>query len=201
MRPRTARARLCLRLAAVALIAGPCRAAVTLDPQFWDSYRPYQQYSDELIRELFLLEEGDLLETGRDIDGLELRIVGRSAPNAALISVRAVIDSVAMRRLQVKILPLTLSPNAAPDSRRRLFTAEQAQLLTQLLERLGFWSAPYRPAGETAGAACSDAGHWLAEAIRPGSYQLLARSDCGELDPIVADIRDYLLGLADIALD
>ena len=186
---------------AAGLIVHPCLAAVSLDRDFWETYRPYQQYSAETVRELVALDEGDLLETGRDIDGLELRIVGRSAPNAPLVSVRTVIDSIAMRRLQVKVLPFSLSPSATgrPDARRRQLTADQAGMLIALLERSGFWDAPYRPQ-KTAGV-CRDAGHWIVEAVRPGIYQLIARDDCGDLPDIVNDIRDYLLALADVPPD
>jgi hypothetical protein len=72
----------------------------------------------------------------------------------------------------------------------------QAARLVELLDELSFWDAPYRPPGADAGAACKDAGHWIVEAIRPGSYQLIARDDCGTVSPLVAGIRDYLLSLA-----
>jgi len=178
----------------------PALAAVSLDRDFWETYRPYQQYSHETIDELIALDEGDLLETARDIDGLELRIVGRTAANAALVSVRVVIDSVARQRLQFKQVPYALSPNAGerPTMRRRQLDSGQTDSLLRLLEQSQFWDAPYRPRGIGDGAAgtCSNAGHWIVEAVRPGGYQLITREDCGNLDPLVRQLRDLLLEFA-----
>jgi hypothetical protein len=183
------------------VLASAARAAVTIDPDFWESYQPYRQYPPETIRDLAALGEGDLLETARDIDGLELRVVGRRTRASALISARVVVDSVARRRLQVKTVPFVLSPNsnAAPTVRRRQVTSAEADALMALLDRSGFWDAPYTvPNSEL--LDCADGGQWMLEAIRPGTYQLIVRIECGGLDPVATGIRDFLLDLAGISV-
>jgi hypothetical protein len=183
------------------LFARPIGAAVAIGPDFWESYEPYRQYSPETIRDLAALAEGDLLETARDIDGLELRVVGRQSGASDLISARLVIDSVARRRLQVKTVPFALSPNGSPPPtvRRRLVTSAEADALTALLDRSSFWDAPYSlPIPES--RDCADGGQWMLEAVRPGTYQLLVRTECGGLDPATAEIRDFLLDLVGIAV-
>lgn len=181
---------------------GAARAAITLDPGFWDSYQPFGQYSRETIRDLTKLNEGDLLETARDIDGLELRLVGRMSAVDPLVSARLVIDSSAKMRLQIKLIPFELPPTGRPrpESLRRPLTAGQAAALEMLLDKWDFWDAPYsldgRPAPGSAEVGCENAGYWIIEAVRPGAYEIVARSTCGGLDPAVAEIRDFLLGLA-----
>jgi hypothetical protein len=203
------------------LACGAGHAALELDAAFWDSYVPYQQYTATNLGDLVALREGDLLETGSEIDGLEIRVVGRASPTADLVSARAVIDSIVRNRLQIKVLPFALSPNERPrlESQRRQLSAAQADELQELLERLHFWDAPYSltapvaasadgdaPAGVQRAAVltpgrCTDPGHWIVEAVRPGEYELIARSDCAALDPVVAEIRDFLLGLAGITIE
>lgn len=177
----------------------PAVAAVTIDPDFWESYQPYRQYSTEAIRDLAALGEGDLLETARAIDGLELRVVGRRSRASVLISARLVIDSVARRRLQVKTVPFALSPNSnpSPTVRRRLVTSAESDALVALLEQSNFWDAPYSLPNSEPGD-CADGGQWMLEAVRPGAYQLIVRTGCGGLDPAAADIRDFLLDLAGV---
>lgn len=194
-------------------ISGTAAAALDLDADFWQDYVPYQQYTDSTLRDLYALQEGDLLETAREIDGLELRVIGRASAGSDLISARVVIDSVVRQRLQVKIVPFSLSPNSGPRPRlqRRQLSGAQADSLLALLEQLSFWQAPYASANRNSEAAdtaasgtdprCDDAGHWIIEAVRPGSYQFIARSSCMTLDPLVTEIRDYLFGLAAIAAD
>jgi hypothetical protein len=188
------------------VLSGTVSAAVTLDPAFWDDYRPYQQYSPETIRDLIALSEGDLLETAREIDGLELRVVGRTSPISRLISARVVIDSVARQRLQVKVIPFDPSPNGRqrPALTRRLLSDEEAQELTALLIELKFWNAPYRLDGrdeiDRAAADCNEANGWIVEAVRPGAYQLISRTNCDSPDSAASRIRDYLLGLAGVSV-
>lgn len=183
-------------------------AAVELDSDFWDTYDAFEQYSPETFQELIALREGDLLATGRDITHLELRVIGRDSIYDKLISARAVIDRSIGRRLQVKVLPYSLSPNASrePTLTRRLLTLEQTEALLALLDETGFWEAPYsldaslpgeRQADPT--ARCPEGGHWIVEAVRPGTYQLVARSTCDGLDPAIGEIRDFLLGIAGIS--
>lgn len=180
------------------IIPGATNAAVSLGPAFWNTYEPYRQYSSRMIRELAILREGDLLETAREIDGLELRVVGRASPASALISARVVIDSVARERLQIKVVPFGLSSGGGdPTSRRRQLRPAEAQALTALLDRLHYWDAPYR-LEDADSNQCPDAGHWVVEAYRPGSYQIIARSTCPKLDPLVAEVRDLLLDLAGV---
>lgn len=177
-------------------------AAIAIDPGFWESYEPYQQYSRETLRDLAVLREGDLLETARDIDGLELRVVGRSSRSLNLVSARLVIDSMIGRRLQVKVVPFELSPNRStePTMHRRPVSAAQADALIAMLERRHFWEASYStPAPDAGSLDCSGASQWIIEAVRPGTYQLIARTACGGLDPAAAEIRDFLLDLADIS--
>lgn len=186
----------------VCLLSLSAGAAVTIDPEFWKSYRPYQQYSREMIRDLAALGEGDLLETARAIDGLELRVVGRHTSASKLVSARIVIDSVARRRLQVKIVPFELSPSGieAPAVRRRQVTPAQAEALMALLDDSGFWDAPYDlEAPDTGPLGCSDAGQWVIEGVRPGTYQLIVRSECGGLETAAAEIRGFLLDLAGVS--
>jgi hypothetical protein len=203
------------------LASGTGDAAIELDATFWDNYVPYQQYTAVNLRDLVALREGDLLETGSEIDGLEIRVVGRSSSTADLVSARAVIDSIVRNRLQLKVLPFSLSPNDPPrlESQRRQLSAAQADELQELLEQLHFWEAPYsadtpddaaengdapaavHSAGVLTPGRCADPGHWIVEAVRPGEYELIARSGCAELDPIVAQIRDFLLGLAGVSLE
>jgi hypothetical protein len=177
-------------------------AAVTLDPEFWDSYQPFWQYSHTTIRDLTALNEGDLLQTARKIDGLELRLIGRRSPYDPLISARIVVDSTAMRRLQVKYIPFEFPPTGRPwpQSVRRPITADEAETLERLLEKWDFWDAPYSLEGRTAAdedaAGCENAGHWIIEAVKPGSYEIMSRSSCGGLDPAAAEIRDFLIDLA-----
>jgi hypothetical protein len=181
------------------------QAAVTLDPSFWDDYQPYQQYSDAVISDLIALREGDLLETASSIDGLELRIVGRDAPGAMLISVRVVIDSVARQRLQAKTIPFDLaqSGRAKPTLQRRPLRDDEAQALTEMLETTHFWDAPYSLETVERDAvlqnACEEGNGWIVEAVRPGAYQLISRANCEGLDPSVAAIRDLLLAIAGIS--
>jgi hypothetical protein len=187
------------------LLAVQAAADVQLEPGFWDDYVPYRQYSEQTLSDLRVLQETDLLETGRDIDGLEFRVMGRNSSTSSLISARVVIDSVLRLRMQVKVAPSTLSPNddAEPPMQRTLLSTDQAETLLRLLEDWGFWDAPYaldRPAAAR-GLDCSNAGEWLVEAIRPGTYQLVSRSTCGGLEPAVAEIRDFLLGLVDVRAD
>jgi hypothetical protein len=184
------------------ILSTPARAAVVIDSDFWDSYEPYLQYSRETLRELAALGEGDLLETAREIDGLELRVVGRNSRASNLISARLVIDSVVRQRLQVKIVSFDLSPNTNPEPtmRRRQVTAAQADALMTLLEQQHFWDAPYSVSAPDAGSLnCSDTGHWIIEAVKPGAYQLISRMACGGLDPAAAAIRDFLLDLAGVS--
>lgn len=182
-------------------------AAVTIDSNFWAAYEPYQQYSATTIRDLIALREGDLLETAQDIDGLELRVVGRSAPTASLISARVVIDSIARQRLQVKVLGYSSSPNnrQEPALTRRLLNAGQANRLTELLEVAGFWDAPYllnsSRRDEAFIASCTDGNGWIIEAFRPGTYQLISRTNCLGPDETVSEILDFLLGIAGIATE
>lgn len=203
-RPLPAAALLPILALSLAAFAAPVRAAVSLDPAFWETYVPYQQYSAATRRDLFALREGDLLETGAEIDGVELRIVGRRASYADLISARVVVDSVARERLQLKILPseLTAAQDPRPEGTRRQLSRGQAEALVALLEEVGFWDAPYRLGDDEESAAfagaCDEAGRWIIEAVRPGMYQLIARSECGGLDPAAAAIRDFLLDLADV---
>lgn len=184
----------------LALLATASRAAVTLDPNFWDAYEPFGQYSFATIRDLTALNEGDLLQTARDIDGLELRLVGRRSPFDPLVSARIVVDSTAMMRLQLKFIPFELPPTGRPRPRsvRRLVTAEQAARLESLLEKWDFWDAPYSLEGTAVAdqVGCENAGHWIVEAVRPGRYEIMSRSSCGGLDPAVAEIRDFLIDLA-----
>ena len=186
--------------------------AVELDAEFWENYDPYEQYTTETLRELIALQEGDLLETGRDITGVEIRVVGRSAPAAPLVSARAVVDSSIGRRLQVKRIPYSLSPNTdgRPELTRRLLTGEQAEGLLALLDETGFWDAPYSltGAGDASGAdgqpnpgsgaqaICHESGHWIVEGVRPGMYQLSKATSCDGDDTMIIEIRDYLLGIA-----
>lgn len=184
------------------ILSNAARATVVIDSDFWDSYEPNRQYSRETMRELAALGEGDLLETAREIDGLELRVVGRDSQASNLISARLVIDSVARQRLQVKILPFELSPNTNPEPtmRRRQVTAAQADALLTLLERQQFWDAPYSVSAPDAGSLnCANSGHWIIEAVKPGAYQLISRTTCGGLDPAAAAVRDFLLDLAGVS--
>lgn len=187
---------------AIALFAGQAMAQVQLEPGFWDDYVPYRQYSQQTLDDLSILQETDLLETGRDVDSLEFRIVGRNSSSSELISARVVIDSVQRLRMQVKLAPPTLSPNDDAESpmQRTLLSTDQAETLLRMLEEWGFWSAPYALEAPTrvVGLDCSNAGDWLVEAVRPGTYQLVTRSTCGGLDPAVVEIRDFLLGLVDL---
>ena len=178
------------------LFAVPVRAEIPLDNAFWENYQPYRQYSETMLRDLSALEESDLLATGRNIDRLELRIVGRKSPLSNLISVRAVIDDQTGQRLQVKIVPdIVRNDTGKTEVHRRPLSAEQAQRLTAMLEQWQFWEAPYQPADD---ADCEGSGHWIIEGIRPGGYQLIERSECAELEPGAAETRDYLLGIAGI---
>jgi hypothetical protein len=181
-------------------IAGAARAAVSIGPAFWDSYEPYRQYSARTLRNLATLRESDLLETARDIDGLELRVVGREGPASALISARVVIDSVVRERLQIKIVPFELSSGntSEPTTRRHQLSPDETEALVDLLERTRFWEAPYRYENPGSGQCSSNDGHWVVEAYRPGSYQIVARSTCPQLDSVVAAVRDFLLGIAGI---
>jgi len=183
-------------------------AAVELDAEFWDTYHAFEQYSPETLRELVALGEGDLLETGRDITHLELRVVGRDSIYDKLISVRAVIDRSIGRRLQAKVIRYSISPTASrePALTRRQLSGEQTEALLALLDDTGFWEAPYSLdtgsrgiAGDDSGARCAESGHWIVEAVRPGAYQLIARSTCAGLDPTLETIRDFLLDIAGIA--
>jgi len=197
----TGREQTTMRILLILILTIPsaARAAVSIGPAFWDSYEPYRQYSARTLRRLSILREGDLLETAREIDGLELRVVGREDPASALISARVVIDSVVRERLQIKIVPFELSSGnpGTPTARRHQLRPEEAEALPELLERLHFWDAPYRP-GNPASDQCPNGGHWVVEAYRPGSYQIIARSTCPRLDSLVAEIRNFLLRLGGV---
>lgn len=195
------------RIAMSLLLAlGTARAGVAIDDRFWESYRPYQQYSREALRDLIALGEGDLLETAREIDGLELRLIGRESAGSPLLSARVVIDSVARERLQVKVIPFSLSPgqNRNLISRRRALTPDQADRLVSLLEEVEFWDAPYRiddaDVSSSTSRDCATGAAWLIEAYRPGTYQLVARSECSGLDASISEIRRFLLELAGVTL-
>lgn len=189
--------RILLTLILTIPVAAP--ADISIGPAFWDSYEPYRQYSARTLEDLARLREGDLLETARDIDGLELRVIGRDSPVSALISARVVIDSVARERLQIKIVPSELSSGEtkAPTARRHPLSPDETEALAALLERVQFWNAPYQ-SGNLAAGRCPNGGHWIVEAYRPGSYQIIARSDCPRLDSAVAEIRDFLLSLGSV---
>lgn len=182
-------------------------AAITIGPEFWDAYQPNQQYSSAMMRDLIALREGDLLETAREIDGLELRVVGRSSPSSSLISARVVIDSIARERLQLKVLEYDPSPNSRSDPAlsRRLLRMDQADALIELLEGIDFWNAPYlieqtRPTNDI-GSDCVEGNGWVVEAFRPGTYQLISRPNCRGPDQVVVEILEFLLGISGVNID
>jgi hypothetical protein len=180
--------------------------AEELDAEFWDSYRPYQQYSAATLSDLFALQEEDLLGASRGTDGVVLRLIGRRSASSPLVSARIGIDSIARLRLVAKVLAQdpTATVPVRPEIHRVPVSPGQAERFLALLQQWNFWDAPYRladaPVAFGSGGACANSAGWLIEGVMARSYQLIVRSDCGGLDPAAAEIRDFLLELAGIQL-
>ena len=182
---------------------GPIWATERLDQEFWEYYEPFDQYSEETIRDLRGLEERDLLRFHRRLDGIVFRVVGRNSAFSKLVSARISVDAKTRSTVTVKVLPSGRSRSIASLSvRSRVVSAESAAALLALLERHDFWSAP---ADEVRSARadgleviCFDAGGWLIEGVTPDRYQQIFRSNCERLDPAAAEIRDFLLALVGV---